>query len=557
MNGITPFTISTKDLTILSPERAVIFFRRLLWAEASKVGIGKYLINCPDCINVADGGIDAHVINASPQSDNMIPIGTSGFQIKASDLSPCKCKKELHQGENLKNPLKSEIVRILENQGTYVLVLFAEITPQQITDRKNAISEELKQYGYNNSIRIYTANIIQGFAEQFISIKTWFKADSNQCLSFDKWGEYSDINQPKKFVLNPNRSQVIEGIKTKLRNPDNKCPVFRIVGLPGIGKTRIVYEALNDYDLKSRVVYLKADQFYNSSLFFTLQNDENISAILVIDECDSKFHDQFVRSFSERGSRLALITISTQEDKIPEPTLVFRLDRLNGKQIEKIISLEQPQLPGNIISRISDFADGYPRIALLLLSSYLLTGDSINEFLEFNDDLLMNRLIGGQTDQNSDYFKKIRKTLTGLSLFSKVGYGGEFFKESKWIADKFRISLDDFREIVQEQKNRRIVQGNYYIYVTPFMLRVHLLREWWEKEGFNKDTFNDFIESIPEEFRIDLINRFIEHIPFIPDTKNGKSFIKDVLSRNGIFSDYQFLNTRIGSDFFLKLSKAD
>jgi hypothetical protein len=124
---VTPFTFSVNDLTKLGQDRAVEFFRRLVWAEATRVGIGRNLINVPQCINVGDGGIDAIINDAIPSGDEIIPRGTSGFQIKSSDLLPGQCKKELHQGQDLKKPIKPEVKRLLNEGGTYVLVLFADL----------------------------------------------------------------------------------------------------------------------------------------------------------------------------------------------------------------------------------------------------------------------------------------------------------------------------------------------------------------------------------------------------------------------------------------------
>jgi len=60
------FSISDNDLKNLTPERAVDFFRRLLWAEAARTGVSLNLIDVPQCINVGDGGLDAFVENAIP-----------------------------------------------------------------------------------------------------------------------------------------------------------------------------------------------------------------------------------------------------------------------------------------------------------------------------------------------------------------------------------------------------------------------------------------------------------------------------------------------------------
>ena len=69
----TLFSLEVNDLKNLGPDSAVDSFRRLLWAEAARVGIGKNIIDVPDCINVGDGGIDAYIENATPTSDEVIP----------------------------------------------------------------------------------------------------------------------------------------------------------------------------------------------------------------------------------------------------------------------------------------------------------------------------------------------------------------------------------------------------------------------------------------------------------------------------------------------------
>ncbi len=128
MNRIPLFTLQVSDLTNLGQDRAVEFFRRLLWAEATRVGIGKHLIDVPQCINVGDGGIDALIREAKPSTDELIPIGTSGFQIKSSDLPPNRCKKELHRQNNLNQPIKPEIKRILKGAPDLLFLLFPMIS---------------------------------------------------------------------------------------------------------------------------------------------------------------------------------------------------------------------------------------------------------------------------------------------------------------------------------------------------------------------------------------------------------------------------------------------
>lgn len=89
-----------------------------------------------------------------------------------------------------------------------------------------------------------------------------------------------------------------------------------MTGLPEVGKTRLVFEALNEDDLKNRVIHATAREFDCSGVASRLQMDSEWSAIIVVDECNSKDHKHFTDQFGSRGDRLALITISTDQSPV-------------------------------------------------------------------------------------------------------------------------------------------------------------------------------------------------------------------------------------------------
>ena len=552
------YGLQSNDLKNLGQDRAVEFFRRLLWNEGSRVGIGKNLIDVPDCINVGDGGLDSIVRDAASSSDEIIPPGLSGFQIKSSDLPPGDCKKELHQNKNLQNPIKPEIHRLLDNHGTYILVLFGDITPRMKRRREEAIREELVRMGYvDPKIRVYTTNQIMGFAERFPSLVAWLKGYPYECLPYQKWANNRDVSSPKVFIEDEQRENIINEIREKLRDSERQhTPIFRITGLSGLGKTRLVFETLSPDDLQSRVIYVRAESFKNSTLFNTILIDDNLEAIIAIDECSLEDHELFLRHFSKRGPRLALITISHEPSKVSTPALHYLLGRLPEKGTERLLSEEASGLPQEIMKRLANFADGYPRIAMLLAQNYLSGLSSREDILTVNDEALINRLIAGRLPPGSDRFRKTKLVLMGLSLFEKVGFKGEVSSEAKWVANLVRVDWGEFQEVVGEQKQRGIIQGEYYIYVTPFLLAVHLLREWWKTYG-NSTNLEDLIKSIPKDFRLDMFNRFTSRFPFITSAEPGRNLVKQLLSKEGVFADGSFLRTEIGAKFFSRLTEAD
>lgn len=557
MESTTAFSLDNNQLKFLGPDRAVEFLRRLLWAEAARVGIGSNLIQVPGCINFGDGGIDAYIENAEPLFDDVIPKGTTGFQIKSSDLTPTKCVEELHEQSNRDAPLKPELKRILDNGGNYVLVLFADLTVTKKQHRLQKILNELSRLGYDNEIRVYTIDQLIGFAERFISLVTWLKPELSQGLPYSSWGERRDIKYPKNFIPDEKRNQWIKEVRNTLRELDDVCPVFRIIGLSGIGKTRLVFEALSDDDLKNRVIYFpSADQFRSSTLINTIQNNESLSVILVIDECDIQNHESFFRSFSLRGKRIALFTISYDFASVSPPTKLFELPPLGMDEIDKLIRSESDGLPVSVVRRLTEFADGYPRIATLLAESYIKNGGTTEEFIKISDEGLMDRLIGGK-DLGLESARSYKRVLTGISLFQKIGYEGSLQEEAQWLSEFLQVDWITFGDAVTYERRRGIIQGHYYLMVSPFMLRIYLLNDWWEGSGFSKDNFDEFIDSIPEKLRNDLIRRFFEHIPFISSTERGRRFTNSMLKEGNMFEDGELLRSELGSNFFMRLSEAN
>ena len=229
MPQATLFTIDVGEITRLAPARMVEFLRRLLWAEGSRVGIGQHLISVPNCINVPDGGIDAVIYDAAPSSDEVIPRGTTGFQVKASNLTATECRQELHVAKDTDRDLKPEVKRLLDDGGTYVLVLSADVIE---TDRQRAVVEELHRCGYDNPVRVYTATKLQGFVERHPGVVAWLKERSPLCLSHDTWARRSDINVPNEYCARQGENQIYRtdpNCNTQPRWKLPSAPRYRIV----------------------------------------------------------------------------------------------------------------------------------------------------------------------------------------------------------------------------------------------------------------------------------------------------------------------------------------
>lgn len=221
------------------------------------------------------------------------------------------------------------------------------------------------------------------------------------------------------------------------------------------------------------------------------------------------------------------------------------------------MSAEIPGLPPSITDRVVHFSGGSPRIAIILAQNYVSNpGASMDEILQLNDIQLMDRLIQGTSNIDSVHLAKTKKVLQSISLFEKVGYKGQPSEEAIWLSSFTGMDWPDFCLVVNQQKRRGIIQGDYYIYVTPFILAMHLAREWWEING-NTFSMDEFLSRMPQAYKLSMFDRFSSHLSYSASTEPGKNLLWTMLSADGPFSDPSFLDSVAGSRFFFKLAKSD
>ena len=110
-----------------------------------------------------------------------------------------------------------------------------------------------------------------------------------------------------------------------------------MLGDPGVGKTRLVLEATGSDDLKSSVIYVgNGTTFRTSELLNELLKDDNeFTAIVVVDECDRESRAEVWNKLRNRGPMIGMVTVSepeesaenNPEDMLREPDTTIVWDR--------------------------------------------------------------------------------------------------------------------------------------------------------------------------------------------------------------------------------------
>ncbi len=561
MNSNTIFTVTNDDLGRLDEHTAVDFFQRLLWAEARRIGIETGKINVSSRINVPDGGVDATVDEVQiATGSGIIQPGRTSYQIKAGQSfrpwRESEIRKELF-GERTplnKQNLGESIRDCLEASGTYVLVCTGiDLVEPQRRNTLNHIKNYLEQCGYSNpKVEVWSQNNLIGFLKFFPSLALWVTGrDNAQFQTHTSWSQ--DANMRVPFFPGQSQNELIANIQNELRRNDDTVHV-RVWGEPGIGKTKLVLEATRTDDLSPLVIYCSASQFRDKALMNELLRDDNhFSTVVVIDECDPGSRFYIWDKLRYRGSRIKLITIYNDYEERAGGITYYDTPPLENEQIRNIIT-EEYQIPADQANRWAELCDGSPRVA------HVIGWNLVNH----PEDLLKppstvdawERYIAAGDAPNSDRTEQRRLVLQHLALFKRFGYERSVAREAQAIAKKIeeanpQITLDKFEDIIHQLRERKILQGEFTLYITPKALHIKLWTQWWERHHrlFKLEVFT---QDLPEK----LVECFYEMFQYAAESEAASRVVEDLLGPNGPFQNDENLKDRLGSRFFLALTEA-
>lgn len=561
MNSETIFTVKNEDLSRLNQYTSVEFFQQLLWAEARRLGIEISKIDVSPWVNVRDGGVDATVNDVQSETgQGLIKQDKTSYQIKSgASFKPWQrstIKAELFGEKTPDRQNLGKSIRVcLDDDGTYILVCTGidpvESQRQQIYSH---IEEYLKQCGYSHpKVEVFTQSTLIGFLRVFPSLALSVNGRSHaEFQTHQSWSNKADMRVP--FIAAAAQDELIEKIRSEVREKINAVHV-RVLGEPGIGKTRLVLEATKAEDLKSLVIYCTPAEFRNSGLRREiLREDNHFSAILVVDECDPGSRSDIWNELQNQGPRIKLISIYNDYDPIVGRDISeFEALRLADNQISTII--QERGISEEHADLYVEFCDGSPRMAHH-------TGKVLTEYPGEPSQLLSDDYLYRKFYDFGDSQEEVQQrelVLQYIALFKRFGFGGPVIADAQAIAKKIQeanplITWSRFQKIVDDLKKRKILQGQSTLYITPKALHIKLWVEWWRIYG-NPFDLETFTQDLPA--RSKLIEWFHEMFKYAAESEPASSIVKDLLGPNGPFQDGEYLKTRLGSRFFIALTEAD
>lgn len=528
---------------------------RLCLEEARKRGVDPSGVTFGGDQRAKDGGIDVHVeLPESAPVGGYLPRHETGFQVKAEKLPPAKIAEEMRP----KGTLRQSIIDLGKAGGAYIIVSSRDsLSKSALSARRNAMAIALADAPEAAGLHLdfFDQQRLASWVNQHPGLIPWVREKAKEPLSgwqpFRDWSS-SPQSLDAEYVLDEHIRIIgvrlkdtdglaavagIEKIRETLRSPKG---VVRLVGLSGVGKTRLVQALFDDRvgaNALSQNLAVYADLSDSPDPvpqeLFSRLSAAGRRCILIVDNCGVELHRKLAARVAQSDGGISVVTIEYDiSDDEPENTDVFKLEPSSPRVIEAVLARRYPALTSSEISTIAEFSEGNARVALALAETAPGDGSLAN----LKDSDLFKRLFQQRKD-NDPALLQAAKACSLVYSFNGEATEGEA-AELPTLAALAGQSTDQLYGHVAELLRRKLVQrrGDWRA-LLPHALAHKLAKEFLEERPA-KQTADVFTQQTNTR----LARSFSRRLGYLHDSAPAQKIAEYWLADGGWLSELENFN---------------
>lgn len=334
----------------------------------------------------------------------------------------------------------------------------------------------------------------------------------------------------------------VKNLESLVRGLELDKAVIRLTGASGLGKTRLIFEAINESEstLDSNILVFNAPG-YEKPIKESIRAmvDDRVFGLVIIENCSIDLHNDLAKEVNKTDCLLKLVSIGYTDEQVDE-SIHIKLLPLSNEAIKQILLPKLVGMGPSDVDRVAQFAQGYPLMATLIAEQYQKEGRLLGSIERSS---VVRKLI----DSDGDIKAEEKEILSACSLFDVFGTSeGNAGDEAKFIAEKVaRSNQREFDRVIKTFTGRQIInRAGRYARLVPKPLALTLASEWWEETSY--DHQKELIDSLPAS----LMHSFCTQASYLDDQPSVQRFSNRLFGGQSPFVHAEELLTERGSKLF-------
>ena len=525
--------------------------------------------HCPSAVtwgghqNASDGGVDVRVaLSAGAAISGYVPKAATAFQVKAQKMPRGEILEEMAPD----GVVLPSIIELATNGGAYIIVSSeGSLSDTSLKNRKAAMAEAVEGLPSISSLTLdfYDRRRIATWVNLHAGLVPWVRERLGLPLSgwrpFEDWSSSpASVDAPylldaQTRLIGPsitnvdglNAEQALTMLRDILAKPKG---VVRLVGLSGVGKTRLI-QALFDDRIGVRALP-------RSDALYTDISDEpdpvpqemlsrlismGHRVVLIVDNCGIDLHRKLAAKIS--SSTDCLLSVITVEydinDDEPQDTDIFKLEPASPDLIEKMLEDRYPAIAPPSRHVIARFSEGNSRVAFALAET-AKRGESL---AQLKDTDLFERLFHQQKAPSAELLDAAKACALLYSFDGQTLEGSE--SELAPLAMLAGQSVDTVHKNVAELHRRQLVQKrSKWRAILP-----HALANRLAKRALEDIPIQRIETAIVDGSSARMLRSFSRRIGYLHDDERAIALAAKWFTAGGLLEQLGKLNT-LGEEIF-------